>query len=196
MTHNTPAPVADKALAERLARMATSPRNSGLFDLVLTDAYRSGQLITLADHTSAVAKAVDAEREAIVDMFHPEQLTVWSSEILGDLSAEGVLDIQEYCEKVVAYDIVARNLQALAAAIRGGWMSDYFEHRRKCAALRDAEAEGLVSDSMDVRKALLERMHAGELTLDEVKAELARIKRQGRKSGMVTRAQAYSGRTP
>lgn len=196
MTHNTPAPVADKALAERLARMATSPRDSGLFDLVLTDAYRSGQMITLADHTSAVAKAVEAEREAIVDMFHPEQLTVWSSEILGDLSAEGVLDIQEYCEKVVAYDIVARNLQALAAAIRGGWMSDYFEHRRKCAALRDAEAEGLVSDSMDVRKALLERMHAGELTLDEVKAELARIKRQGRKSGMVTRAQAYSGRTP
>ena len=164
------------------------------------DAYRSGQLITLADHEravqSAVAKAVEAEREAIVDMFLPEQLTVWSSEILGDLSAEGVLDIQEYGEKVVAYDIVARNLQALAAAIRGGWMSDYFEHRRKCAALRDAEAEGLVSDSMDVRKALLERMHAGELTLDEVKAELARIKRQGRKSGMVTRAQAYSGRTP
>ena len=75
-------------------------------------------------------------------------------------------------------------------------MSDYFEHRRKCAALRDAEAEGLVADSMEVRKALLERMHAGELTLDEVKAELARIKRQGRKSGMVTRAQAYSGRTP
>ena len=68
MTHNTPAPVADKALAERLARMATSPRDSGLFDLVLTDAYRSGQLLTLADHErtvqAAVAKAVEAEREA------------------------------------------------------------------------------------------------------------------------------------
>ena len=64
MTHNTPAPVADKALAERLARMATSPRDSGLFDLVLTDAYRSGQLLTLADHErtvhAAVAKAVEA----------------------------------------------------------------------------------------------------------------------------------------
>lgn len=76
MTHNTPAPVADKALAERLARMATSPRDSGLFDLVLTDAYRSGQLITLADHTSAVAKAVEAsvnaENEACAKMLDNE----------------------------------------------------------------------------------------------------------------------------
>ena len=75
-------------------------------------------------------------------------------------------------------------------------MTDYFAHRIKRDAVRRAEAEGIVADSLDVRKALLERMHAGELTLDEVKDELERIKRQGRKSGMITRAQAYSGRTP
>ena len=75
-------------------------------------------------------------------------------------------------------------------------MSDYFKHQAKCDDLRTAESAGIVSDSLDVRIALIERMHKGELTLDQVKAELARIKRQGRKSGLVTRAQAYSGRTP
>lgn len=70
---------------------------------------------------------------------------------------------------------------------------DYFKHKAKYADLSEAESAGIVSDSIDVRLALLERMHKGELTLDQVKAELARLKRQGRKSGMVTRAQAYSG---
>lgn len=71
---------------------------------------------------------------------------------------------------------------------------DYFKHKAKCDNLREAESAGVVSDSMGVRLALLERMHKGELTLDQVKAELARIKRQGSKSGKVTRAQAYSRR--
>ena len=75
-------------------------------------------------------------------------------------------------------------------------MSDPFKIALKMLQVKRAEADGLVSDSMAVRKALLERMHAGELTLDEVKAELERIKRQGRKAGLITRAQAYSGRTP
>jgi len=73
-------------------------------------------------------------------------------------------------------------------------MTDLFKIAQKKLQLKRAEADGLVSDSMDVRKALLERMHAGELTLDEVKSELARVKRNGRKSGLITRAQAYSGR--
>lgn len=75
-------------------------------------------------------------------------------------------------------------------------MSDYFKHKARYENLRAAESSGVVSDSLDVRIALIERMHKGELTLDQVKAELARIKRQGRKDGMITRAQAYSGRTP
>ncbi len=32
-------------------------------------------------------------------------------------------------------------------------------------AVKNAEADGLVADSMDVRKALMERVHAGEITL-------------------------------
>jgi len=79
---------------------------------------RSGQLITLSDHETAVQAAVANAVDECADMFHPEQLTVWASEILGDLSQEGVLDINDYGAKVVAYDIVARHLQAIAAAIR------------------------------------------------------------------------------
>lgn len=65
-------------------------------------------------------------------------------------------------------------------------MADYFTHRDKLRAVQAAEQDGTVVDSLDVRKALIERMDAGELTLDEVQAELKRIKKTGR-----TRAQVY-----
>ena len=60
MTHNTPAPVADKALAERLARLAAAVdcvhgHNADVFENALTDAHRSGQLITLAEAQAMVA---------------------------------------------------------------------------------------------------------------------------------------------
>lgn len=64
--------------------------------------------------------------------------------------------------------------------------------REKLDAVTRAEASGHVADSMDVRRALLSRMHAGELTLAEVQAELKRIKRGAKKNGQITRAQAYS----
>lgn len=60
--------------------------------------------------------------------------------------------------------------------------------------LRKAEAEGIVADSMEVRKELIRRMDAGELTLYQVQAELAKIKRNAKKSGKVTRNQAWRGR--
>lgn len=60
--------------------------------------------------------------------------------------------------------------------------------------LREAEAAGEVADSMDVRKALIERMDAGELTLEEVQAELKSIKRGASKAGKVTRAAILGGR--
>lgn len=68
---------------------------------------------------------------------------------------------------------------------------DYFKHSAKCESVRQAEAAGEVADSMDVRKALMERFHAGELTLDQVKAELTRIKRNAKKNGQVSRASVY-----
>lgn len=71
---------------------------------------------------------------------------------------------------------------------------DYFKHSARMDNQRALEAQGKVADSMDVRLALIERMHAGELTLDEVQAELRRIKRKAKSNGQITRAQAYSGR--
>jgi hypothetical protein len=71
---------------------------------------------------------------------------------------------------------------------------DYFEHRLRMDRQREAEAAGKVADSMDVRLALIAKMHAGEMTLDEVQAELNRIKRGAKKAGKITRSQAYLGR--
>ena len=59
-------------------------------------------------------------------------------------------------------------------------------------ALRAAESAGQVADSHEVRLALLNRMHAGELTLEQVQAELKRIKRSAKAAGLLTRAQAFN----
>lgn len=67
----------------------------------------------------------------------------------------------------------------------------YTRRRRKLDSVDAAEASGEVADSMEVRKALIEKMHAGEMTLDEVQAALKRIKRNARKNGQITRVQAY-----
>lgn len=67
----------------------------------------------------------------------------------------------------------------------------YTRRRRKLDAMEDAEASGEVADSMAVRTALVEKMHAGEMTLEEVQAELKRIKRNAKKNGQITRDQAY-----
>jgi hypothetical protein len=72
-------------------------------------------------------------------------------------------------------------------------MADIFKHRDSVEAQKKAEGEGRVADSMDVRLALIARMNAGELTLDQVQDELKRIKRGAKKSGQITRAQAYRG---
>lgn len=59
-------------------------------------------------------------------------------------------------------------------------------------AVRKAEAEGQVADSMDVREELIRKLHAGEMTLPEIQAELKRIKRNAKKNGQMTRSQVYS----
>ena len=64
--------------------------------------------------------------------------------------------------------------------------------RDQRAAANKAESEGLVADSMDVRMALIKRCESGEITLDEMQAELKRIQRDAKKNGKLTRAQAYS----
>lgn len=67
----------------------------------------------------------------------------------------------------------------------------YETHSRKNKAVRASEESGEVADSMEVRLALIARMKAGELTLDQVQAELKRIKKSAKASGKITRAQAY-----
>lgn len=63
--------------------------------------------------------------------------------------------------------------------------------RRKRAAVNSAESSGQVADNMEVRKELMRRVHAGEITLAHAQAELRRIQRNARKNGQVTRAQAF-----
>lgn len=59
------------------------------------------------------------------------------------------------------------------------------------AALKAAEASGQVADSMEVRTKLMERVHAGEITLKQAQAELKRIKRGANAAGLTTRSEAF-----
>ncbi len=62
----------------------------------------------------------------------------------------------------------------------------------KRAAVNEAEANDQVADSLDVRAELIRQLHAGEKTLEEIQAELAAIKRNAKRNGIVTRSQAWS----
>jgi hypothetical protein len=53
------------------------------------------------------------------------------------------------------------------------------------------QASGVIADSDAVRIALVERMHAGELTLEQVQAELKRIQREAKKAGQPIRADYF-----
>jgi hypothetical protein len=64
-----------------------------------------------------------------------------------------------------------------------------FDKRR---AMNEAEEAGQVADSMDVRHQLLEKVRKGEATLEEVQAELRKIKRNAKKNGLITRSQAFN----
>lgn len=67
----------------------------------------------------------------------------------------------------------------------------FWTAERKKDALRKAEAGGQIADSLDVRQALMERVHKGEITLEVAQAELKKIKRGAKAAGKVTRSQAF-----
>ena len=69
----------------------------------------------------------------------------------------------------------------------------FWRSNEQRANVNKAEASGRVADSLEVRKALMERVHKGEITLEAAQAELAKIKRGAKKAGMVTRSQAFRG---
>lgn len=71
---------------------------------------------------------------------------------------------------------------------------DEFERRSRLDAQKAAEADGKVADSMEVRLALMAQVHSGEKTLEQVQAELKRIKSSAKRNGKITRNQAFTGR--
>jgi hypothetical protein len=68
----------------------------------------------------------------------------------------------------------------------------FWRNLEKRDALKKAEADGLLADSMEVRIALMARVHSGEITLEQAQAELKRIKRGAKAAGKTTRSQAFS----
>jgi len=61
----------------------------------------------------------------------------------------------------------------------------------KRANVKQCEADGVVADSTEVRMALMEKVRSGEYTLQEVQAELKKIKRNAKKNGQITKNQAF-----
>ncbi|WP_219995270.1 hypothetical protein [Klebsiella quasipneumoniae] len=53
------------------------------------------------------------------------------------------------------------------------------------------EDQGLIADSMDVRKNLVERVLRGEITPEQSREELRRIQRNAKRNGLKTRNQAW-----
>lgn len=66
-------------------------------------------------------------------------------------------------------------------------MIDVFTFR----AVQKAEDEGHVADSLEVRKKLMERVHNGEITLEQAQAEIRSLKQNAKKNGQITRSQAF-----
>ena len=68
----------------------------------------------------------------------------------------------------------------------------YTAAREKRKAVNDAEVSGMIADSTTVRIELITKMERGEMTLEEVQAEIKRIKRNAKRDGKITRQQAFS----
>ena len=62
----------------------------------------------------------------------------------------------------------------------------------KRANVKKCEAEGLIADSTEIRMALMSQVKTGEKTLEEVQKELAKIKRNAKKNGQITKSQAFN----
>lgn len=63
--------------------------------------------------------------------------------------------------------------------------------RQRMRQLATDQESGAVADSDAVRAKLIERMHAGDLTLEQVQAELKRIQREAKKAGRPVRADYF-----
>lgn len=69
---------------------------------------------------------------------------------------------------------------------------DWYDRRMdKRVALQIAEEQGIVADSSEVRASLIAKIHSGEMTIEQVQAELRRVKREAKKNGLKTRDQIW-----
>ncbi|PYD05927.1 hypothetical protein DND90_21550 [Pseudomonas syringae pv. maculicola] len=69
---------------------------------------------------------------------------------------------------------------------------DWYDRRLdKRVALQIAEEHGLVADSSALRAALVAKIHSGDMTIEQVQAELRKVKREAKKNGLKTRDQIW-----
>ena len=59
-------------------------------------------------------------------------------------------------------------------------------------AVNEAEKDGIVADSHSVRLALMDKVYSGKITLEQAQKELATIKKNAKKNGLLTRSQAFN----
>jgi len=64
--------------------------------------------------------------------------------------------------------------------------------KEKRKAVEEAEKNGTIADSNEVRMALMKQVKSGEKTLKEVQAELAKIKRDAKRNGKQTQNQVFN----
>lgn len=67
----------------------------------------------------------------------------------------------------------------------------FWINEEKRAAVKKAEAAGDIADSMEYRRSLIEKMKRGEMTLEQVQAELVKTQRAAKRNGKTTRAEVY-----
>ncbi|HFI2181371.1 hypothetical protein [Enterobacter roggenkampii] len=70
---------------------------------------------------------------------------------------------------------------------RSGWDA----RLDKRVNIEKLEEQGLIADSMEVRKSLVERVMKGEITPEQSREELKRIQRNATRNGLKTRNQAW-----
>ncbi|VVM94650.1 hypothetical protein [Pseudomonas fluorescens] len=69
---------------------------------------------------------------------------------------------------------------------------DWYDRRTdKRVALQIAEEQGIVADSTALRASLVAKIHAGEMTIEQVQSELRKVKREAKKNGLKTRDQIW-----
>lgn len=67
----------------------------------------------------------------------------------------------------------------------------FWRNREKRWAVKNAEKAGIVADNLDYRKALMQRVYSGKISLEDAQKELAKTKRNAKRNGQITRAKAF-----